>query len=122
MITIALVEDTADSAEIVKIMLEETAKISDVRWFVTGRDFLSGFKPGMYAMILLDISLPDMDGHQIIREIRKSDPDVPVIALTAYAFPADRVRAMDEGFNDYVVKPILDFDHFGELVLRHIAK
>jgi two-component system cell cycle response regulator DivK len=120
--TVALVEDTPDSAELVKIMLAEIAKISDVRWFATGRDFLTTCLPGLYSLVLLDISLPDMDGYQIIRELRKIDADVPVIALSAYAFPSDRLKAAELGFNDYIVKPILDFDRFGEIVLRHIAK
>jgi two-component system, cell cycle response regulator DivK len=59
-------------------------------------------------LILLDLSLPEMDGWQVLQQL-KQDPkmrSIPVMALTAHALVTDRVRALQEGFDDYDIKPI----------------
>jgi CheY-like chemotaxis protein len=59
-------------------------------------------------LILLDLSLPEMDGWQVLQRL-KQDPkmkSIPVMALTAHALVTDRVRALHEGFDDYDIKPI----------------
>jgi PAS domain S-box-containing protein len=57
-------------------------------------------------MILLDIQLPEMDGYQIARSIRKTNKSIPIIAQTAHAMPEDRKKCLDAGCNDYLTKPI----------------
>ena len=57
-------------------------------------------------LILMDISMPQMDGYEATRNIRQSDPNVPIIAVTAYAFASDRERILQNGFNSYVTKPV----------------
>ena len=59
-------------------------------------------------LILLDLSLPEMDGWEVLRRL-KQDPkmkQIPVIALTAHALVTDRARAMEAGFDDYDIKPV----------------
>jgi CheY-like chemotaxis protein len=56
-------------------------------------------------LILMDIKLPDMDGFETTRKIKKI-MDVPVIAQTAYAMSDDPVKILNEGFSDYISKPI----------------
>jgi len=60
------------------------------------------------ALILLDIQLPAMDGYTVARELRKigSLMKVPIVALTSYAMPGDREKALDAGCNGYIEKPI----------------
>lgn len=58
------------------------------------------------GMILMDIRMPQMDGITATTEIRKFNPSIPIIALTAHAFATDRTNAMEAGCNDYLVKPI----------------
>jgi len=118
--TVALIEDRPDNAEVLRILLTSESGLPEVPWFKSGQEFLATFEPGSFALILLDIALPGMDGYGVLREIRAKDPDVPVIALTAYAYPADRERALRAGFTDYVAKPIVDFDHFSRIIARHI--
>ncbi|HKK42700.1 MAG TPA: PAS domain S-box protein [Bacteroidales bacterium] len=57
-------------------------------------------------LILMDIKMPVMDGYDATREIKKTNPDVPVIAITAYAFESDRERAFQAGCNAYLSKPL----------------
>ena len=69
-------------------------------------------------LVLLDISLPDMDGTGVLSWIRGQEAlrDLPVVALTAHAMAGDRERFLAQGFDDYLPKPIVDervFDNPG---------
>ena len=57
-------------------------------------------------LILMDIKMPGMDGHEATREVKKLRKGMPVIAQTAYAFTSDREKAMMAGCDDYISKPI----------------
>ena len=57
-------------------------------------------------LILMDIKLPEMDGYEATRKIRKQDRNIPIIAQTAYAMAGDSKKAVDAGCNDYITKPI----------------
>lgn len=56
-------------------------------------------------VILMDLMMPDIDGYEATRQIREKLPDVPVIAVTAYAFSTDREKVLNSGFNAYISKP-----------------
>lgn len=62
-------------------------------------------RPTAYAVILLDIMLPDLDGFQLCEQLRESGNFTPVIMLTARSAPEDRVRGLEAGADDYLVKP-----------------
>lgn len=71
-------------------------------------------------MVLIDIMMPDMDGYEAIREIRKRDErDVAVIAVTAQAMRGDREKSLAAGADEYLSKPI-DVDKLMELITRTI--
>ena len=67
-----------------------------------------------YDAILLDVMMPKMDGYALVEELRRRGDDTPVLFLTARDSVADRVRGLDLGADDYLVKPF-DFD---ELLAR----
>ena len=78
--------------------------------FENGREAVDGLREASPDVVLLDISLPEMDGTEVLDWIR-SQPDLsatPVIALTAHAMAGDRERYLEAGFDDYVSKPIVD--------------
>ncbi|WP_297086242.1 ATP-binding protein [uncultured Draconibacterium sp.] len=58
-------------------------------------------------LVLMDIKMPDMDGYEATREIRKFNTDVVIIAQTAFALQGDRSTALQAGLNDYITKPII---------------
>jgi DNA-binding response OmpR family regulator len=80
----------------------------------TGQDALDRSTATDYAAVLLDVMLPGLDGFAVCKELRARGIDAPVLMLTARSDVADRIRGLDGGADDYLVKP---FD-FGELLAR----
>jgi DNA-binding response OmpR family regulator len=80
----------------------------------TGREGVALAKTEHPHAILLDLMLPDINGYQVCQEIRRSDPVVPILMLTAKSQEADKIRGLDAGADDYVTKPF----SVGELVAR----
>src|ERR1041384_7614363 len=104
---IAVVDDNADNRLIIRTILEDQYEIVE---FSSGIEAIEGFRKNKPDIVILDISLPEMDGTEILRRIRDDQQlhDLPVIALTAHAMVGDRETYLAAGFNDYVAKPILD--------------
>jgi DNA-binding response OmpR family regulator len=75
-------------------------------------------------LLLLDLLMPKLDGLGVLREVRKSRPNLPVIILTAKGEEADKVRGLREGADDYVVKPFSASELLArvEAVLRRSAE
>ncbi|MDE6638504.1 MAG: response regulator, partial [Muribaculaceae bacterium] len=71
-----------------------------------GEEAVELFEKEKPDIILMDISMPKMDGYEATTEIKRIDAVVPIIAVTAYAFATDKERMMESGFNGYVSKPI----------------
>jgi len=106
---VALVEDNPDNRLLVQAILEELYAIDE---YETGVEALVGMKASPPDLVLLDISLPEMDGTEVLRRMREdaSLAGVPVIALTAHAMAGDRERFLALGFDRYLTKPIVDLD------------
>jgi len=79
-----------------------------------GSDALAYLRAYEYEVVVLDWRMPEMSGLEVLQSLRRSGVAVPVLMLTARDMPADRVLGLDEGADDYVVKP---FD-FPELLAR----
>jgi len=106
---VAVVEDNPDNRMLVQALLEDRYDMSE---YETGVAAVAGLPDDIPDLILLDISLPEMDGTEVLAWLRGQDilKEVPVIALTAHAMAGDREKYLSIGFNDYVTKPILDED------------
>jgi CheY-like chemotaxis protein len=107
MTTIAVVEDNADNRLLLQAILEGLYEVVE---YENGADALAGLGASLPDLVLLDISLPGMDGNEILIRIRKNEAlkQLPVIALTAHAMSGDREKYLAAGFNDYITKPIVD--------------
>ncbi len=105
--TIAVVEDNADNRLLLLAILDGLYEVVE---YENGVDALAGLSATLPDLVLLDISLPGMDGNEILARIRGDDRlrRLPVIALTAHAMAGDREKYLAAGFNDYITKPIVD--------------
>lgn len=104
---IAVIEDNPDNRLLVQVILESLYEIDE---YETGFAALEGLQKRRPDLVLLDVSLPEMDGTEVLRRIRSDEKlrELPVIALTAHAMAGDREKFIGAGFDDYVTKPILD--------------
>jgi two-component system response regulator VicR len=110
---ILLIEDNADIREVTCLIFEIHMPEVTVIQAVKGADGLSLLKAEAPDMVILDLGLPDMDGMKVLKEIR-SHSDVPVIILTVRGDETDKVRGLEMGADDYIVKPF----HHSELLAR----
>ena len=100
---ILVVDDELNITELIAMALRHEGFL--VETALTGRDALArvdSFKP---ALIILDVMLPDIDGHQVLRRVTTSGRSVPVIFLTARDSTEDKVHGLTVGGDDYVTKP-----------------
>ena len=99
-----LVEDNAINREIVLGLLEGSGLVIEVAW--NGQQAVARCQQRSFDLILMDIQMPVMDGLEASRRIRARDPQVPIIALTANAFPEDIDNTRAAGMNAHLSKPI----------------
>ena len=71
-----------------------------------GQQAVEMFKEYHPNIILMDIKMPEMDGYEATATIRKQSGDIPIIAITAFAFPEDMRRILSSGFNGCLSKPV----------------
>jgi two-component system alkaline phosphatase synthesis response regulator PhoP len=100
---ILIIEDAADLAKGLKINLE--AEGYAVSWAATGKDGLRKSLAEEPDLVILDVMLPEMDGFEVCREMRKKGLRAPVIMLTAKSEEVDKVVGLEVGADDYVTKP-----------------
>lgn len=108
---ILMAEDNKLNAEIAVALLEHIGAKVDHAW--NGREAVEMYAAspaGTYGLVLMDIQMPEMDGLEATRRIRRSDhpeaKSVPILALSANAFRTDREKALQSGMNGYLSKPI----------------
>ena len=118
---IAVVEDNIDNRLLVQAILEEHYEISE---YENGMEVVDGLADDIPDLVLLDISLPGMDGTEVLEWVR-SQPglsSLPVIALTAHAMSGDREKYLEMGFDEYVTKPIVDEEVLMGAIERLLAR
>ncbi|NPA37033.1 MAG: response regulator [Chlorobi bacterium] len=77
-----------------------------ILWAIDGKEAIEMFKQNDVDLVLMDLQLPIMDGYTATREIKKINPDVPVIAQTAHVMSGEREKCLEAGCDDYLAKPI----------------
>ena len=101
--TLLVAEDVDSNFLLMNTVLGKKYKLIRAR---DGREAVDMYKENHPDLIFMDIKMPYMDGLEATRLIRGYSKDIPIIALTAFAFESDREKAIEAGCNDYLTKPV----------------
>jgi PAS domain S-box-containing protein len=115
---ILLAEDGRDNQRLITAILQEAG--AEVVLAVNGRVAVELASAEEFDLILMDIQMPEMDGHTATRELRSRGFSRPIVALTAHAMAEDRAKCMACGCTDYLTKPI-DLAMFLQTVAKHLG-
>lgn len=115
---ILLVEDDFANGELISIYLRKLGY--QVNWVKNQREMWANLQETNPAIILMDVSLPDANGLDLVQELREKDEyqHIPIIAQTAMAMKGDRETCLAAGFNDYISKPI-DLQLLGSMLGKY---
>jgi two-component system OmpR family response regulator len=102
-IKILLAEDDSNLGILLRNYL--AAKSYDTSLFINGSQALEAFSTGSFGLCILDIMMPEMDGLSLAREIRLTNPEIPIIFLTAKNQKEDIIDGFKSGADDYITKP-----------------
>lgn len=109
---ILIVEDEVKTGEYLRLGLSEAGFTADLAH--DGLDGLHLAMEGNHDLLILDVMLPSMDGWQVLTQLRRQQKTMPVLFLTARDQVEDRVKGLELGADDYLVKPF----SFAELLAR----
>lgn len=118
--TISIIDDDEDFTNIIKFLLQEKWSLTIYHEWKTALEEYAKQPPDL---IMLDISLPDIDGTEVLKMIREIPAlrSVKVVAVTGYALPGDREKYLNLGFDEYAAKPITDKNMLNTLIERLLA-
>lgn len=109
---ILLAEDDSDFAMVLKHYLE--LHNFEVIWCENGKKALNEFRRNSFSICILDVMMPEMDGFSLAEELIEANPNIPFIFLTAKQLKEDKMKGLQLGADDYIVKPF----EVDELILR----
>ena len=103
---VLLVEDNLINQQVATEILQEVGIVVDVA--NNGKEALASVQKSRYDIVIMDVQMPEMDGYEATRHIRKefSSQNLPIVAMTAHAMKGDREKCFESGMNEYITKPI----------------
>lgn len=101
--SILIAEDDPSNYLLFEIILKQDYRLYHANNGIEAIELFEQYRP---QLILMDIKMPKMNGYEATTQIRKISTTIPIIAITAHAFPEDKERILNSGFNDYLSKPI----------------
>jgi PAS domain S-box-containing protein len=102
--TILVVDDESDSRELLATVFERCG--AEVVRCASAREALTALTTTPVSLVVADIAMPEIDGCELLERARRLRADVPAVAVSAYARPEDRQRALAAGYNGYCSKPV----------------
>ncbi|MCX7668271.1 MAG: response regulator, partial [Atribacterota bacterium] len=100
---VLVADDERFMAEMLQEIFEEEGML--VETALDGKRALEKFHSSSFDLVLLDLRMPEMSGMDVLREIKRADPDVPEVVITAYGSVDNAVEALKVGAYDFVTKP-----------------
>ena len=120
---VLVAEDNVVNQRVATRLLERLG--CDVDVAASGLEVLKKLEAGAYDLVFMDCQMPEMDGYEATREIRRREQRgagrTPIVAMTAHALPGDREKCLEVGMDDFVAKPIRK-DTLAEVIDRHVSK
>jgi len=118
---IAVIEDNPDNRLLAHMLLQDFYEVAE---YANGTEGLQGMRADKPDVVLLDISLPDLPGTEVLQQMHDDETlkHLPVIALTAHAMAGDREKYLAAGFDDYVTKPIVNEKILLQTIERVLAQ
>ncbi len=103
-VRVMVVEDDVDSGQVLRRLLEDHEAVVSVA--NSAREALATLLDSNPHVLVSDIGMPDMDGYDLIREVRRRNAKLPAVAVTAFARAEDRIRSLQAGYDMHIAKPI----------------
>ncbi len=103
-VTIVVVDDQPDSCELLAALLDQQG--AHVVQCGSAPEAIKVVAGAPVDLLIADIGMPEIDGYELMRQVRSIRPHVPAIAVTAYARPEDRHQALSAGYAAYCTKPV----------------
>ena len=117
--SILIVDDVEDNRSLFGFYLKSTK--AKLLYAKNGKEAVDICKTdSTIDLVLMDLQMPVLNGIEATREIRKFNKRLPIIAVTAYAFPGDKQCCLDAGCNDFIAKPI-DSEVLNEMIKLYLA-
>lgn len=109
---ILIVEDDPDNQELLKEIIDSCPDSYNHESVNTGEEALKHLENNNYDLVIMDVGMPQKDGYEIIKQIRKTSTynKTPIVALTAHAMKGVKEKVLESGFNEYLSKPCLPKD------------
>lgn len=101
---VLVVDDSPDNLALIKRILRIAG--AEVETANNGKEAIQQALGNKFDLILMDLQMPEMDGHEATRELRRQGYSRPIIALTAHAMKEERKRCLESGFDDHLTKPV----------------
>jgi len=117
---IAIIDDEYEILDVLKKFLGRSEKF-EIDTFANPNNAMSKLKSGYYDLVLLDIMMPDADGIEILEEIKKENPNVAVIMMTAYSTMDKTIKSNKIGAEDYLTKPFVSLRDVENKVLDKLG-
>src|SRR4051794_29630672 len=118
---ILIVEDAVDSLELFTLMLADDFEVTGC---TSCTEALSASRARRPELVLMDIAIPEIDGFDCLKHLRALPgmDQLPAVAVTAFAYPADRARCLEQGFQAFVEKPVRDYAELRSLIQGLLGK
>lgn len=119
-VRILIAEDNPVNMSVAKRFLQKWG--IEVTEAVNGKEAVRQFKKDYFDVLLIDLEMPEMDGATALKEIRKVDADIPIVAFTAAVYDNIYADLMNKGFTDFIHKPFRPEDLHGKIKQQVVAK
>ncbi|MFH1230353.1 MAG: sigma-54 dependent transcriptional regulator [Planctomycetota bacterium] len=108
-----------DDEEVIRILLDKSLRMwgLEVTSFSSGNQALDSFQNGQFDIAIIDLRMPGLDGIEVLKRLKQSDPDIDVILMTAFGSIESAVEALKNGAIDYLTKP-LNIDYLKLIIER----